>query len=305
MSQKERTSYCIGRFQFQVGLPLVLAGRRQSIYQIAVSTLPLSPDAPAAEVWRQRLASIRKGVQPAVAAAPVARSGVDPVIRTFDLDPGVWAVLYYGDLRDKSNVTLEIMKPFEGHALRLVREMTAARADAGAATGPLYRAVVAGYVPDSRRGFCIEHGALESEVSEYEETEIGFVHPQLAGLGLSFGSDSVYAPDPRDPIDFVEEERKLLMASGGLEVVILLNERRTVAQLQGVEQRIRLAAGTGKPLVRFTWRFPGTSRKASEPEIMLKGTASAEDQAELEAVWEPFLRSIQQVPLASKEPVGR
>jgi len=284
VNQTDESTQCIGRFQFSVDPSVVVTGRNQRIYRVEVSTIPLK-DTDADAIWRERLGAIRATARRAAAK--------DPVVRTFDLDPGVTAVWFHANSTDESFVTLEVMKPYRDHVLHLVREITSG---AEAVTEKMYRRVIAGYVPHGRRGFCVGLGALVSEVSKNEQTLIAFMNPALADLEVSFASNTVDQPDDADAIHDIEEERKILMESDTA-VVISRNERRTVAQLPGVEARIQLTPRGEKPLVRFTWRFAGVGGSPSAPQLVLIGTALLEHQAQLNAVWEKLLGSLQAVPL--------
>lgn len=276
-------TYCVGRFQFELAPLLLQATRSQSIYRVNARTVALSAAVPAPLVWSQRLATIRSSArQPAP----------DPIVRTFELDPGVQAVWYRERPNDNTHATLETLKPFGDHALQLKREISAGQPDV---TEQTFRRIAAGYVSQGHRGFCLENGSLTTESSRYEEASISFTDPKFADMRLSFISDAVDQVDPHDPLRDIEDERKVLVESGS-EVTILRNERRVVAQLPGVEARIRMKPRGEAPFVRFTWRFDGTARDATAPQMMLVGTAQDPKNAELEAVWDRWLQSMRRVP---------
>ncbi len=282
MNATDPNGHCIGRFQFRTAPALVVSGRSQQIYRVDIKTVALPTRATTAHVWAARVAAIRQ----------TGAAGQDAVVRSFDLEPDLPAVWYYGRPGERTHVTLEAMKAFPDHTLQLVYEITG---EPQAATERAYRRIVAGYVPGGRTGFCLEHGALVSEPSRSEDTRIAFRHVSLAGFELSLASDAVDVPDTRDVLRDVEDERRILMESGS-EVVILRNEARTVAQLPGVDSRIRMSARGAKPFVRFTWRFSGRAGDATAPQLTLVGTALAPDQAQLELVWEAVLQSLKRMP---------
>ena len=265
------------------------SGRSQRIYRVDVSTIPLR-DTDAATVWQARLASIR-----AAHASPGAR---DPIVRTFDLDAAVPAVWFHADSSDASFVTLEVMKPYGDHLLHLEREISSGAEEV---TEKMYRRVIAGYVPHGRQGFCVGLGALMSEVSKNEQTQIAFTDPAVPDFTLSFASNTVDQPEEGDPLQDIEEEQRILAESGAV-VTVTRNERRTVAQLAGVEARIQMKPRDGEPFVRFTWRFAGVGGNPSAPQLMLVGSAPVEHQAQLNTVWERMLRSLQPVPLPPAQP---
>jgi hypothetical protein len=100
---------------------------------------------------------------------------------------------------------------------------------------------------------------------------------------LSLASDAVDVPDTHDVLRDVEDERRILVESGS-EAVILRDEARTVAQLPGVDARVRMTARGAGLSVRFTWRFSGRAGDATAPQLTLVRTALAPNEAELESV---------------------
>lgn len=282
MNLSEPIPYCVGRFRLHVAKSMAPTGRSQQIYRVDISTGARPSGVPAPSVWADRLTVIRGGKP----------SSPDPVIRSFDLEPGVPAAWYYARPNDRFHITLEAMKPFKDHILRLVYEITG---EPQSATESAYRRILAGYVPGGKTGFCMEHGSLTSEPSRNEHTNIAFQHTAVRELKLTFASDSVDKPDTRDMLRDVEEERKLLLEAGS-EVEILQNGPRTVAQLQGVDARIRMLARDTAPFVRFTWRYAGNAKNATTPQITVVAVAPVAHQATLEAVWETLLNGLQPAP---------
>ena len=199
---------------------------------------------------------------------------------------------YHANTNDSSFVTLEVMRAYGDHVLHLVREVASGAEEV---TERMYRRVIAGYVPHGRQGFCVGDGALTSETSKNEQTLISFRRPRHGDFMLSLATNTVDQPEEGASLQDIHDEREILMESGSV-VTILLNERRVVAGLGGVDARIQIRPRGEATFVRFTWRFGGIGGDALAPQLVLIGAAPLEHMVQLVADWEKLLQSLHPLP---------
>ena len=277
---------CIGRFQFSAPEVFQVTRRSQTIYRVEVSTIPLpSGGAPAA--WQDRLARIRGGtLQPGTA---------DPIVKTFELQPGMPAVWFIGDTDSPQLRNLQALKPVGNHFVQ-----ADALADAGQETlaEGLVRGILNAYHPGTSQGFCIGYGSITLEPAQIEKTSLELTHRKLADLKLRFDTQTVKEPDTKT-LSTVEEEDLVIGAKDG-RMSVLRNQPRIAAGLSGTEIRISVLVPGEPPFVRFSWHFPGAPINGVKPQIDIVGSAPTEQQSELETVWEAILQSLRPVPLAPR-----
>jgi len=261
---------------------MVVSGRTQSIYRTEVSTDVLPPDG-AEESWKQRLSAIR------------ALSGGEAVRRTFDLAPGAHAVWYGNNPRVPSSIVLEAVRPMSDHLFKLVR-----RSETGkeSLAEKLVRDILDSYAPhQTSSGFCIGYGAITIEPAQRESVSITLKHQTLPGIETSIETATVDRPDDESsPL----EEANVFAKSYGGKMQVLRDKKRAVAGLMGHEIRIVLAVPGQPETLRFNWHYAGTAGDASRPKIDVAGTATGTQRAELEAVWDKLLDSLQPVPLSKR-----
>ena len=277
-------THCIGRFQFAAPEAFNVTRRSQTIYRVNVRTdlLPLGGTEAA---WQNRLARIR-----ALAPQPAAP---DPIVRTFDLQPGMPAIWFIGDADSPQLRNLEAMKPVGNHVVR-----ADALADAGKETlaEGLVRDILNAYHPETSHGFCIGDGSITLEPAQIEKTSLELTHRKLADLKLRLDTETVKEPDSKT-LSNVEEEELAIAARGG-HMSILRNQPRIAAGLSGKEIRISVVVPGAHPFVRFSWHFPGAPINGVKPQIDIVGSAPTEQQAELVITWEAVLQSLRPIPLA-------
>lgn len=279
------TQDCLGRFRFVVPGAFGVAGRRQSIYRVDVSTLAL-PDGGIEALWHERLAHIR--------ALPPPRGAAHPIIKTFELQPGVNAVWYFANPDDDEEHCLEALKSQGGHAVLASRRGMAGKEST---VETLVKGVLDAYVPGTERGFCVGAGSITSEPGLNEHTGISLEHRRMPKFEVEITTRTVKEPDTSTYSD-LEEERQVTAGLGGT-VEELRNRPRVVAGLEGKEIWAAADVPDEPPFVRFTWHFPGVPEDSSRPAIDIKGAAPRSSQAELEAVWETVLRSFRPIPPAN------
>jgi hypothetical protein len=161
----------------------------------------------------------------------------------------------------------------------------------------LVKAVIDAYEPSTSSGFCVGFGSVTTEPSQTEHAGISFVHRMLPDITLSFESQTVGEPNDVHLLDDIELMARQLAAQGG-QLKVLRNEVRSAAGLKGMEEWISITDPGKQPVSLFSWHFPGVARSSDQPDVLLKGTAPAEHQAELETLWEEMLGSLQPIPLS-------
>lgn len=278
------STHCVGRFQFTVPDVLAVAGRSQSIYRVEVGTVSL-PAGGVEALWHELLTRIR-ALNP-----PAGTRG--PVVRTFELQPGVSAVWYFVNSDDSELRELEALKPEAEHAVVASRGGMAGQ-EAGVET--LVKNVLDAYAPSVAQGFCVGRGAITSEPGLNEHALIAFEHRELPDFELTFGTQTVSEPDTRSYSN-LDEEQQVVAALGG-RMSALRDGARVVAGLDGKEIWITVVPRDEAPFVRFTWHFAGVPEDSLRPSINIKGSTTTNRQAELEAVWETLLQSLRAVPLS-------
>ena len=283
--RESMTSQCVGRFQFHLDGELVVTSRRQRIYNVDVSTVPM-PAKGAAVGWEQHLEEIKSPL-----------SGPPPVIhRTFNLEPGVPAVWYSIDSTASSTVTLEAAKSRGDHLFRIVR-LAAAGKEAIAET--LVRNIMNAYVPQATSyGFCVGFGSIVMEPAQVESTAITLADREGNGVEARVETEEVAQPDSSAYSDLSEE--KDFAESTGSTLTVLAERDRTVAGMAGKEFRISVAPPGEPTLLRFTWHFEGVAADATKPKIDIMGAANAPQRARLEAAWETLLGSLHPLPVQGK-----
>lgn len=277
-------SECLGRFRLVVPGVLGAAGRSQSIYRVDVRTVPL-PGGGLDALWRERLARI-SALRPPPGVA-------SPVIRTFELQPGVSAVWYFGNPDDDDEVRLEAFKPHGDYAVLTFREGMAGKE---VTNETLVKNVLDAYVHGTERGFCVGAGAITSEPGLKEYAGLALEHKRVPKFEVTIDTQTVWEPDTWTYSD-LDEERQVVTGLGGT-IEALRDGARVVAGLEGKEIWASVDVPREPPFVRFTWHFPGVPEDSLRPSIDIKGTAPKSSQPELEAVWETVLRSFRPIPPA-------
>ncbi len=279
-------SQCVGRFGFQAPDKLTVGGRSQSIYRVDVSTEPIPPEG-ASSAWEQRLKAIR--------ALPAPAGRRDPILRTFELAPGVAAAWYAGRPSSADEILLEAAKPAGNRIFRAVR-VGAPGKEAPAET--LVRDIVASYAPGAGDyGFCLGAGSVTIEASQNESARI-VLQDARTSLEIRLETQTVSRPQTESYAD-LDEEKSYAQASGAA-LTVLREAPRGAAGLEGKEIRIRVTPPGEPPLLRFTWHFDGVPRNASQPAVNIVGHASPEHQADLEQAWDTILQSLHPLPVARR-----
>jgi hypothetical protein len=290
-TQSAESTQCIGRFKFSMPAGFT-TGRSQTIYTVDVRTVSIAFSS-AQIIWKDELEQI---------AAIKAPEGVSSsIIKTFELQPGVPAVWYYRQSSSTDLIALKTMKPFQGHVLIVSRGADLrARPDLDeqqtkGIVEQLVKNVVDAYTTQADYGFCLDYGAITSEPSINELTLISFTHPQLPRFDLRFETRTVSQPD-NETYSNLHEERAWLAGTQS-KLTVLKNSQRMVAGMEGKEIRTSVASAEEPGFVRFTWHFPGASRKSDRPAIDILATANIKNQKQLEEVWEKMLQSLQSIPI--------
>lgn len=291
MTTPDPREHRIGRFRFLLPAAFAVTGRSQSIYRVDASTVALAaPGSPAnAEAWwTTKLAALRRGRRPTGVA--------DIVIRPLALpSPDLHGVLHYAGPDTDELQTVLVTKAYPDHLVQLSRQT---EVDGVPEIEKMVASVIGSYVPGGREGFDIGHGMLTSVPGVNEQARIALRHAGLPGVELDLDTRTVRTPEG-DPMAGVDQDKQRLAAAGQT-LVVLRNQRRSVAGLPGSEVRLQIRK-TGAPsegLLRFSWHFPGVAALPTAPAIMAVASAPLREQAALEAAWEAFLESLQLLPLA-------
>ena len=275
---------CLGRFRFALPVDITESGRSQSIYGVELSTIPISSGG-VKTIWGRYLSEIK---------AMQFKDQKNVIIRIFELLEGVPAVWYNSNPVFSHLRRLEVMKPYYDHVL-LLRYLTDEGKEALVET--FARKVVDAYVTDISRGFCIGHGSIISEPGFEEDAIASFQHTTLREFTLRFESHTIDEPASEHPMSSINEFAKEF-AREGVKLEIVKNDYRIVAGLKGKEGIISFEEPSKSALLRYTWHYAGAPGRADQPEITLLATGKQSDKAELEDIWNRFLQSIQQVPMA-------
>lgn len=175
---------------------------------------------------------------------------------------------------------LEVMKPYDDHVLWLSRDFPEGKLPIAE---KLLRELVRVYMPGSRDGFGLEHGALQA-VSLLENARLSLVGP--GGSRLRLIVSSVVPARERASADIAREVEQV---GGTLEV---LRERsRTVAGLRGTELVMTLSAPDVVKTLRFEWVHAGAPSSRA-PALTLEATGSIEAGPDLERGWEQLLSAL-------------
>ena len=272
--------FCVGRFEFTVPGGLAMSGGSQSIYRVKVSTSSLAGTDP------------QKIIAASLARLRPLPSGASPVVRSFDLLPGVPAVWYIPNPRSPNLLELMAVRRSGDHAVTAIRGGEASKT---AGVEKLVTNVLNAYVPDTAHGFCVGHGAITSEPGVNEDSLAVFSHRELPEFELEFSTRTVDEPDT-ETYSNLDEERQV--AAGGGSLTVLAERWRSAAGLRGKEFRLALEIPGKEKTLRFTWHFPGVADSSSQPAINFVGRARGEQQAALETAWETALGSFRMVPVA-------
>jgi len=267
-----------GRFQFSLPDVMRETSNYSSMYRTSLSVQPL-PYGGVETMVQQRIEELRtKGfpVKTAGAAEPISgmRSIWSQENTTF---PDIMTLESIGEL--KKSV-------FIAHS----------EADAGkeALAESLVRDLFQSYVPGAISGFSLGDGAIQLEPSQNEQIRRIFKHRIHSDIEIDFETRTVSKPDKKSYAD-LDEDRQIARIKS------LSKRKRVAAHLKGGELWIS-ASGTSEPaLVRFTWDYPGEPYSATKPSVAIMGTAELKHQAELEAIWEAVLGSLDSIPLAPPE----
>jgi len=274
---------CIGRFHFAAA-DFKVTRRSQTIYRVDVNTMPLSAGG-FGVAWQARLAEIR-----ALASATLG----DPIIRSFELQPGIFGAWYIGDPDSPQLRSLQVLKPADNHFIQA--DVTADAGNEAMAEG-LVREILNAYRPTTEHGFCVGFGSIVLQPAQIERATLKLAHRTLAGVLLRFDTETVKTPDTRTFSNLTEAE--LVVQGSGGQLSVLRNQQTTAAGLLGRELRIAVTVPGEEPFVRFTWHFPGEPLNAVKPQIDIVGSAYTTQQAALEALWEDMLGSLRPIPPAT------
>ncbi len=284
---------CVGRFQMMVPETLSVAGRRQAIYRVDVSTIPL-PKGGIEALWEDRISRIR--------TLPPPRGIKQVLMRTFEVMPGAPAVLYFRSAETPDLVALEAVRASGSHAVIANRgaDLNAEQREALLkATAPeglarLVQIVLSAYVSATERGFCIGDGAIVTpKPAVNEDALLSLAHRGSPNVKIRFETRTVAEPDTRSYSN-LDEERQV--SGPGTRITVLRDQDRVVAGLTGKEIRAAVAPDKQPPFVRFTWHFPGVPGRSDQPLINVVGTALQREQTILEGAWEALLSSLRPIP---------
>jgi len=264
---------CVGRFEAALPPELEVEGRSQRIYGVVVNAIPLPRDGFDA-FWRQRLERLRAG---------------GSFKRAVDLPGGARGV-WLGN--EEMGIQLNGAQQFGDYALTAVRT-----GDEGkeASVQKLVVGVMTAYQPDGRAGFCLERGVITSELGNSEITSLSLKHKTITDLNIKFFTETVKYPVDREELSDAHEFEQGL---AGAKVERILSRRRSVAEIDGLEERLMISSAKDPTLVRFSWKCEGESISAQIPEIIIIGMAHKENQAQLAEAWDAFLTSLRKVPIA-------
>jgi hypothetical protein len=284
MNEETKTAtICIGRFRFSIPETLVVNGRSQSIYRVDVGTVPM-PRGGMRELWGKEMARLEKlGTTTGTKTA---------IVREIELEPEVRAIWYADNPVFPQLHEMVAMKPYGNHAIRATRGADASKHET---VETLVRGVLNAYADTSASGFCLEEGAITSEVGINEKALISFAHRKLPDFEIEFATTTVSEPAP----GVSEEEEKEAVASEGGTYTELRNQKRVAAGLEGKELMNAESLPGEKPHVRFTWHFPGNPDNSGQPSVDISATAQKEHRPELEKIWETMLQSLRPVPVTA------
>jgi hypothetical protein len=228
----------------------------------------LSPNADPTQSWLRHLTPIKQ---------PSPSQALPGSVRDFSLSgvgPAVWyrpSPLYPDDRK------LLAMKPGQESALFLEASASAGRESVAE---QVIAKVAAGFVPGSAEGFCLEHGAFVMRPSKNERARASFVG---GGVDVSVQTETVAAPDEGQAVP------------GGFSgIQVLAKDARSLDGLAGIEQRVRVTEKDTKPMLTYSWIYPGQSADGLRPRIQLQATASDDHRRALDAAWKTLLDSWRQ-----------
>jgi hypothetical protein len=277
---------CIGRYEFMAPGGLAIDGRTQRIYRVDVSTVSLA-ERRLQSYWNGKMAELRK--------LPSPPGTISPVLRTFELKPGMQAVWYADDPEDAESNQLLAIRPVGDHVVVAQRGgSVAGRSNVETLVGNVLDA----YVPSTGEGFCAGAGAITTEPGRNEQTLIALTHSRLPDTEVEFSTETVREPDTSTYSD-VSEEREAAAANGGT-INVLRDRMRTAGGVEGNEMWISVSAPDEESTVRFTWEFAGRPENAIRPYMQFRASAPLAQKAELERLWEVLLNTLKPVPLPPK-----
>jgi hypothetical protein len=199
------------------------------------------------------------------------------LVREFDLSgvgPAVWlrpSAMYPKDRK------LLAMKSEQGQALFLEADATEGREQTAER---VVARVAAGFAPASAQGFCVEHGAFVLAPSKNERALATFAG---GGVEIVVQTETVDAPD--DGQSTAGEHRGIR---------VLAKEPQTVAGLRGIGEKVQITEGEAKPLLVYSWIYPGEAASGLRPRIHMKASAPQDQRALLDSAWASLLGSLQQ-----------
>jgi hypothetical protein len=282
MDQAEEAA-CAGRFSLAVPEHMKVDVRSQSIYRTNVKTLP-APEGGIQAYWAARLLALR--AQPGISF-----EGPD-ALRIFDAQKGINGVWYRGNRAFPNTLTLEAAMEVERGLVLADREAVSGKESVA---GQLVTSILKAYVPSTDSGFCVGDGAIQMEPSQNERVQLNLTHVIAPDLEVRFATRAVVEPDLKSYSD-VEEERELAASCGG-SIVVLREQQRRAAGMDGKEIWISMSVPGEAPSVRFSWHFPGTGGDASRPMINLVGSAPLVEQPVLQDAWDRVLGSLRPIPV--------
>lgn len=210
--------------------------------------------------------------QPASFPAPKAAGA-----RKFELAGVGEAVWFQPSATYPKELRLVAMKPAAEHALFFEADATAGREANGE---KVVSRLAAAFVPASPHGFCVEHGAFVIAASKNERARASF---SGGGVELSVQTETVGAPDDGQST-----------AGGAPGIRTLAKDRRMVAGLNGIEEKVEIADPAKGPRLAYTWIYPGEAGSGLRPRVLLKAGARQDQRAALDAAWAALTGSLQQ-----------
>lgn len=263
----------LGRFNFSLPKEFELVGRHQSIYHVAVETLPLQDKSPD-DIWHKRIKKIK------------AKKVSSKMLWETEVHPGFPAVFYQED-PSVPCVTLEAQKTLEDHLLILKYE---GKKGMEKDILRLISITAGGYKKGTSKGFNIGVGSLTSKPSLNEHARIRFKNKALQ-TEVSIDTQTVGRVLNEHPLDDVSNEIKGL-ALEGIKLKVLKDKKRTVADFPGFEGLVILDAPDEEPIFRYTWFFQGEPKNSFKPEILITVNGPAKHLESVNEIWENLLKSL-------------
>ena len=264
----------LGRFNFSLPKEFDLVGRHQSIYHVAVETVPLQDKSPD-DLWHKRIEKIK------------AKKVFSKMLWETEVHPGFPAVFYQED-PSVPRVTLEAQKTLENHLLILKYE---GKKGMEKDILRLISITAGGYKKGTSKGFNIGVGSLTSKPSLNEHARIRFKNKALQ-TEVSIDTQTVGRVSTHHPLDDVSNDIKDL-ALQGIKLKVLKDKKRTVADFPGFEGLVIFDVPDEEPFFIYTWFFHGEAGGNSfKPKILIKVTGPAKHLEPVTGILENLLNSL-------------